>query len=264
MEKCIANHAHLRSTSAGTVLASAKLNAMSHAAMSFSTQAVAADSAHLSQLSNSHSPTFPSYSQGDIAWWISVPTCSCSIKWTIFHYLHFLVSSNLLPIVVCSFRKPLWSPSLRSCLAGKDFGWLWVGYLWAYGEKGRFSTAIFCDLKHPVLWQPVWISMAYHQLEVIAREKGKRSVAPINRVVRKSRSYSRLLKKRYSLLKGLNHPIVACPTCGAVLRSRVPFWWGTRIKRSSAMLSSVRTVCLNPSWGLITAQGLCVCRDNEE
>ena len=151
MEKCIANHAHLRSASAGTVLASAKLNAMSHTIMSFSTQAVAADSAHLSQLSNSHSPMFPSYGRGDIACCISVPTCSCSIKQTIFHYLGFPDSSNLLPVVVCSFRKPLWSRSLRSCLAGKDFGWLCVGCLCAYGDKGRFSTAIFCNLKHPVL-----------------------------------------------------------------------------------------------------------------
>lgn len=164
MEKCIANHAHLHSTSAGTVLASAKLNTVSHAIMSFSTQAVAAHPAHLSQLSNSHSPMFPSHSWGDIACWISVPACSCSIKWTIFHYLDFLDSSNLLPIVVCSFRKPLWSLSLRSCLAGEDFRWLWVGYLWAYKEKGRFGTAIFCNLKHSALWQPVSNSTVYQQL----------------------------------------------------------------------------------------------------
>lgn len=56
-------------------------------------------------------------------------------------------------------------------------------------------------------------------LGVIAREKGKRSVAPINRVVRKSKSYSRLLKKRYFLLKEPNYLIAACPVCAAVLRS---------------------------------------------
>lgn len=56
-------------------------------------------------------------------------------------------------------------------------------------------------------------------LEVIAREKGKRSVAPFNRVVRKSRSYSNSLKRRYSLLKELNHPVAAHPVCGTVVRS---------------------------------------------
>lgn len=56
-------------------------------------------------------------------------------------------------------------------------------------------------------------------LEVIAREKRKRSVAPISRVVRKNTSYSTLLKKIYSLLKELIHLIVVCPIWGAVLRS---------------------------------------------
>jgi len=56
-------------------------------------------------------------------------------------------------------------------------------------------------------------------LEVIVREEVKRSVPPVRKVVRTSRSYSRLLKKRCSLLKELNHPVVGCPMCGAVLRS---------------------------------------------
>lgn len=117
---------------------STKLNAVSRAITAFSTQAVAAGSfVSAVQISWCH---IPFYSWGDIAFWISVPTCSCSVKQPIFHYQHFLDSIHLLSVVVCSSRSPLWGLSPRSCLAGRLLGD--QGMTWERRERwGDWSQA---------------------------------------------------------------------------------------------------------------------------
>lgn len=139
---------------------------LSHAIVAFPTRAVAAESAHFFQLSNSHSPTFPSYSWGDTACWVFVPTCSCSIKWTIFHYLDCLDSS---PQTCCCvfFWKASLEPFSQKLLCreglGVIVGWLLV-IIW---RKGWSSTATFCHLT----LCSVAAALNIHGLGVIAREK---------------------------------------------------------------------------------------------
>lgn len=176
----------------------------------------------------------------------------------------YFITCALLTALACypllsALLKSLFGAHLSEAALQGRIGWLdWlVVSIW---REGEIQHNHFLSFETPCSivagFNSCGVSTA---LEVMAREKGKRSVAPVNRVVRKSRSYSKLFNRRYSLLKELTHPVAACPMCGTVVRSWVSVWWGTRIKGPSTRVSHVSAVVLKPTLGSHhPAQGLCV------